>query len=296
MYNNDTYVVWGMDATSIAELAQWDYPSGNINNDRDLCIANHHDNIQRSQTIVPSKPSYVTQPMPNFPYLSHPEARQLVKYLEWNTSIAITFASNNNSSTAFSLTYTGRGDVTWTSISSTDGTQVKTGTSITFPEWVTTENHVVAVRCAEPDKITAIGTFASKGIVGTPNLLACTSLSGDLLFYSNSGLLDMVFPNTPQSFDLVYFHLTGIGSLDFSTMPNMTSVNNCAIRLNNCGMSATEVNTNLDGIDSITIDGGYTGRTLLIHDSNAAPTADPPDGIAAEVSLEVKNMVVTVSA
>jgi len=80
MSNDYTYTVWCTDATSNAEAVAAGYSETNFSTDGLLCIADKCDNSEPTQTTVPTKPTYVVEEMPNFPYLSYTEARQLIAY------------------------------------------------------------------------------------------------------------------------------------------------------------------------------------------------------------------------
>lgn len=72
--------------------------------------------------------------------------------------IAIVFTSRRDSSATFTVVYSGTGEPEWTSIASTDGTEVVTGLAPTFTSWATVEDHVVSVVVDEPENLTAIGS------------------------------------------------------------------------------------------------------------------------------------------
>ena len=78
MSNSFTYTVYAMDATSISERESEGYVGGNKSTDGLLFVCGKGDNVKPTQKTVPLKPSYVTESMPNWPYLSHTEAKQLI--------------------------------------------------------------------------------------------------------------------------------------------------------------------------------------------------------------------------
>ena len=80
MSNTYTYTVWETDATSQSEMAAEGYTGGNTSTDGNLIIVDKCDNDEPTQTTVPSKPVYVVEAMPNWPYLTFTEAHQLIAY------------------------------------------------------------------------------------------------------------------------------------------------------------------------------------------------------------------------
>jgi len=80
MDNGYTYTVWNTDETSEDEMNACGYPVGNTSTDGNLIVVDKKDNEEPTQTTTPTKPTYVVESMPNWPYLSHTEAKQLVTY------------------------------------------------------------------------------------------------------------------------------------------------------------------------------------------------------------------------
>jgi len=80
-HNTYTYTVWKTDATSLTERATAGYPQGKTSTDGLLVVGDKRDNVEPSQTTVPTKPSYVTESMPNWPYLNHEEVLKFISYM-----------------------------------------------------------------------------------------------------------------------------------------------------------------------------------------------------------------------
>jgi len=93
-HSSYTYTVWATDSTSLDEKDTAGYPVGKISTDGNLVIAHNQCTSEPTQTTVPTKPSYVTESMPNWPYLSLTEANQLVSYMATTIGASDGFSHN----------------------------------------------------------------------------------------------------------------------------------------------------------------------------------------------------------
>lgn len=80
MGNLFMYHVFKTNAASIAELESQGFCAKVLSTDGLLTVVDKQDTEAVTITDVPTKPSYVLEEMPNWPCLSHAEARQLASY------------------------------------------------------------------------------------------------------------------------------------------------------------------------------------------------------------------------
>lgn len=161
-------------------------------------------------------------------------------------SPAITFVSNSSTPITPEIIYSGAETLTWTMTSVTDGTQILTGTSPTFTNMATAENHDFILEVTDPENITEI-SFSALSLVGNINARNCTGLV-DFIINVNSDLTSVTPLNSP---DLIGFFanlcdLTGtLEFLKFSNTPFRFEAN---------------FNPNLEDIIMATITGGGFDR------------------------------------
>lgn len=87
-FNDYPYAVAKVNPNGKALFAGIGMPEGAVSEDGNLMIMDDRDNYTPASMreiippgLVPNKPSYVTQEMPNWPVLTHEEALQLVSYV-----------------------------------------------------------------------------------------------------------------------------------------------------------------------------------------------------------------------
>ncbi len=122
-----------------------------------------------------------------------------------------------------------------------------------------------------------------------------TNLHGWIYIRKNALVTSITLPSTTTPCDTIYIDENAVlGYIDFTSMSNLTDINNCTVFIKNNNWSTAIVNQVLEDLDTIS-SGGYTGRTITIDGSNAAPTVGPPDGLAAILNLIAKGFTVTTS-
>lgn len=119
---------------------------------------------------------------------------------------------------------------------------------------------------------------------------------GGLRVSSNPNITGVTLPSTVTNslkFLTIVNNNTGVPNLDIT---NGYDVNNSKVELQDNNWTASEVNEALELIDSVT-SGGFTGRTIDISGTNAAPdnTSGGFDGDAAITNLQGKGFTVTVT-
>jgi hypothetical protein len=134
----------------------------------------------------------------------------------------------------------------------------------------------------------------SCNLTGTLDVSTLTGLGGGFLAYNNPLLTSITNPASAQVFNNYSAFSCDLGYIDFTTLPNMTNVNNAIIQLQGNSMTAEEVNHILVDLDTIS-NGLFTGRSINIAGTNAAPDAVSGgfDGSAAVTSLVAKGFTVT---
>jgi len=132
-------------------------------------------------------------------------------------------------------------------------------------------------------------------ITGLLNLSGMTGLSNDIQLQDNPNMTGITNPATTQTILFYFANSCDLGYVDFTVMPNMTDINNCDIQLQGNSMTTAEVNQILVNLDSISVAGSFTGRSINIAGSNSAPdgSAGGFNGDAAVTSLIAKNFSVT---
>ncbi len=106
-------------------------------------------------------------------------------------------------------------------------------------------------------------------------------------------LTSITLPSTTTPCEVTYIEDNPVlGYIDFKSMSNLTDVNNAVVNVASNNWTATIVNQVLVDLDTIS-SAGYTGRTITIDGTNAAPTVGPPDGLTAKASLMIKGFSVT---
>lgn len=109
---------------------------------------------------------------------------------------------------------------------------------------------------------------------------------------NNFTLTTLTLPSTSGTITSLRLNNTLLGYTDFTNMTFSTAVD---IRLQNCGMTAAEVNCILADLDSV-LPGSGTG-SVQIHLSNAAPDGSSGgcDGTTAAANIAAKGYTVTTS-
>ena len=140
-------------------------------------------------------------------------------------------------------------------------------------------------------------------LTGTHDLSPLEKLGGRLRLNGNSNLTNISFPSTPRTFLNLNSSLTGralalhscnLGYVNFlplsSATMNVGSSFGASIGLEDNAMTAAEVNhilVDFSGMSNTYNPGGWTGVTLDINGTNAAPdiTSGSYNGVAAINSL-----------
>lgn len=137
---------------------------------------------------------------------------------------------------------------------------------------------------------------ARNNISGTLNLSMLLNLGGNLQFNNNPNLTSIILPSNSKTVSYFFAYSCDLGYIDFTVMPNMTSVNDCDILLYDNAMTAAEVNHILVDLNSIST-AGYTGRVISIGGTNADPDSSSGgyNGLEAITSLESKGFTVTLT-
>ena len=81
-FNNYTYTVIKYVTGTDTFVDEKKYPKPAKNNNSTLIIVDKKDQSKETMEakFIPVKPSFVTEAFPDWPYLSHEEARKLIKY------------------------------------------------------------------------------------------------------------------------------------------------------------------------------------------------------------------------
>jgi hypothetical protein len=140
-------------------------------------------------------------------------------------------------------------------------------------------SNILMTGVSNPTTSAIISTYTvyNCGLTGTLDMSGLTGLSGTFQVFGNSGLTSITNPITSGVFDSYSASNCDIGYIDFTSMANLTDVNNSNISLENNNMTATEVDDILVDLANISSD-GYTSRIIKMDGSNAAPS---PTGEAA---------------
>ena len=152
----------------------------------------------------------------------------------------------------------------------------------------------------ELSDVTAIN-MVNDGISESLDLSGLTGLGGHFRIYSNPLLTSITNPTSSQIFTNYYASSCNLDYIDFTTLANMLSVNNSNIRLQDNGMTVTDVNHILVDLYSLisgeAVGGDYTGRTINISGTNAAPDGSSGgfDGTTAVTNLQGKGIAVSTS-
>lgn len=136
---------------------------------------------------------------------------------------------------------------------------------------------------------TTIFNASSCNLTGTLNVSSITKLRGDFAVVGNPLLTAITLPSNALPFNTFQAENCDISTVNFLSTTGLTAINNCNIRLDSNSMTAAEVNTILQDLDTIS-SGGFTGRVIVISGSNAAPTGA---GLTAKSSLITKGFSVT---
>jgi hypothetical protein len=80
MTNDYVYLVCGTDTHCIEDLEANGYKLTNCSTDGTLTVVDKKDHEECQMTHTVTKPSYVVEEFPNFPYLTQAEAKQLISY------------------------------------------------------------------------------------------------------------------------------------------------------------------------------------------------------------------------
>ena len=131
-------------------------------------------------------------------------------------------------------------------------------------------------------------------LTGTLDLSNVNIGNGSFRAQGNSNLTSILNPSNNNLFTQYKADGCNLGYIDFTTLPLMTDINGGDIELENNSMSATDVNHILVDLDSIS-SGGFTGRTIILNGSNAAPDgiSGGYDGLTAKANLITKGFTVT---
>lgn len=129
----------------------------------------------------------------------------------------------------------------------------------------------------------------SCNITGILDLSAITKLSGDLTLTLNPLLTTVILPTNALPMTSVSINSCSCTSVNWLSMSGLTSINGCNIQLGANAMSAAQVNTMLQDLDTIS-SSGFTGRIIVMTGTNAAPTGL---GLVAKASLITKGFTVT---
>lgn len=119
--------------------------------------------------------------------------------------------------------------------------------------------------------------------------------------YNSTSLTSLIMPNSATFKSSVQAYNCDLGYVDFTNNTSIFAANNISHLLQNNNMTATEVNHILVDlaahVSSESAGGDYTGRSLNISGTNAAPdsTSGGFDGLTAKAILESKGITVITS-
>lgn len=126
-------------------------------------------------------------------------------------------------------------------------------------------------------------------LTGPLNVSSLSNLSTRFEVYGNTLLTSVVMPSNNNTFTRFYAYSCAVTTVNFTSVPKLTEVNGSDILLMDNGMTAAQVNTILIDLDTNATN-GFTGRSITINGSNAAPTGL---GLTAKTSLQGKGFTVT---
>lgn len=142
---------------------------------------------------------------------------------------------------------------------------------------------------------TGVETFAmpSCDLVGTCRMPGFDVLNQADFDLSGNPLLTGIEFAAVVSGQLQSIDVSGcnVSSINWTSLYGCLEIANCAIDISNNGLTESQVDAHLIAIDEIT-DSGYSGRTIDLSGTNAAPGEE---GEAAAASLEDKGWTVTVT-
>lgn len=113
----------------------------------------------------------------------------------------------------------------------------------------------------------------------TIDLSPLSNLSNEIRVHTNTNLTNIILPSNSNTFLIFYVFNTNLGYIDFTSLSNMMEVNDSDVQLQNNNMTVGEINAILVDLDSIST-GGFTGRTIDISGTNAAPDGGVNPAIA----------------
>ncbi len=127
------------------------------------------------------------------------------------------------------------------------------------------------------------------GLTGVLDLSGLTGLAGDVRVYGNSAMTSITNPSTSGVFSRYLAESCDLGYIDFTVFSGTS--NGVEIRLQNNGMTATEVNHILVDLDA----SGWINGSVNLSGTNSAPdgTSGGFDGLTAKTNLITNGWTVT---
>jgi hypothetical protein len=134
----------------------------------------------------------------------------------------------------------------------------------------------------------------SSNLIGTLDVSGVSFSNGvNFRVYSNGNLTNIIHGTNSSTFTSYHAYSCNLDYIDFNFFQNMTDINSCNIRLENNGMTTSDVNHILFDLDNISTS-GFTSRIINLSGTNAAPNdVTGWSGSTAKASLVSKNFTVT---
>lgn len=134
----------------------------------------------------------------------------------------------------------------------------------------------------------------SSNLTGTLDVSGASFSNGvNFRVYTNPNLTGITHGTNSSTFASYHAYSCNLDYIDFTPLFNITDQNSCNIRLENNGMTTSDVNHILFDLDNISTS-GFTSRVINLSGTNASPDdVTGFSGSTAKASLISKGFTVT---